>query len=82
MLLLRTSLDKQAIRDAIKDTGKIITAEDAFVINGLGSAVSDLTADEGLQAKFKRLGIPNDEFPPLGDSYELYAHLGLSLIHI
>ena len=33
-------------------------------------------ADEGLQAKFKRLGIPNDEFPPLGDSYELYAHLG------
>lgn len=69
-------LDKQAIRDAIKDTGKIITAEDAFVINGLGSAVSDLMADEGLQAKFKRLGIPNDEFPPLGDSYELYAHLG------
>lgn len=72
-------LDKQAIRDAIKDTGKIITAEDAFVINGLGSAVSDLMADEGLQAKFKRLGIPNDEFPPLGDSYELYAHLGYDL---
>ena len=37
-------LDKQAIRDAIKDTGKIITAEDAFVINGLGSAVTVLQA--------------------------------------
>lgn len=35
-----------------------------------------LMADEGLTPKFKRLGIPNDAFPPLGDCYELYAHLG------
>ena len=69
-------LDKEAIRTAIRETGRIITAEDHFVVNGLGSAVADLMADEGLTPKFKRLGIPNDAFPPLGDSYELYAHLG------
>ena len=69
-------LDKEAIRMAIRETGRIITAEDHFVVNGLGSAVADLMADEGLTPKFKRLGIPNDAFPPLGDSYELYAHLG------
>lgn len=69
-------LDKDAIRKAIRETGRIITVEDHFVVNGLGSAVADLMADEGLTPKFKRLGIPNEEFPPLGDAYELYAHLG------
>ncbi len=69
-------LDKEAIRKAVAETGKIITAEDHFITNGLGSAVADVIADEGLQVKFKRLGIPDHEFPPLGDSYELYAHLG------
>lgn len=69
-------LDKEAVRKAIRETGRIITAEDHFVTNGLGSAVADLMADEGLTPKFKRLGIPNEEFPPLGDCYELYAHLG------
>jgi len=69
-------LDKNAIRKAIQETGRVITAEDAYVVNGLGSAVADLMADEGLTPKFKRLGIPNDVFPPLGDCYELYEHLG------
>ncbi len=69
-------LDKEAVRKAARETGKIITAEDALIVNGLGSAVADLMADEGLECKFKRLGIPNDEFPPLGDSYELYSYLG------
>ena len=39
-------LDKEAIRTAIRETGRIITAEDHFVVNGLGSAVADLMADE------------------------------------
>ena len=25
---------------------------------------------------FRRLGIPGEDFPPLGDCYELYAHFG------
>lgn len=69
-------LDKDVIRKAAAETAHIITAEDHYVTNGLGSAVADVIADEGLNVKFKRLGIPNHEFPPLGDSYELYAHLG------
>ena len=47
-----------------------------MVVGGLGSAVAEVIADENLNTKFKRLGIPDDDFPPLGDCYELYAHLG------
>ncbi len=69
-------LDKQLILDYAIKCGAIVTTEEHSVIGGLGSAVADLMADEGLTPKFKRLGIPNDVFPPLGDCYELYEHLG------
>ena len=69
-------LDKDLIIKAAKETGAIITAEDHLVDGGLGSAVAETLADAGLGIAFRRLGIPNNEFPPLGDSYELYKHFG------
>ena len=69
-------LDREVIIKAAKETRGIITAEDHLVVGGLGSAVAEVIADENLNTKFKRLGIPDDDFPPLGDCYELYAHLG------
>lgn len=38
-----------------KETGKIITAEEHNTIGGLGSAVADVLAEEGLGIKFKNL---------------------------
>ena len=69
-------LDKDIILKAAKETGHIITAEDHLIVGGLGSAVAEVLADAGVGIPFKRLGIPDDDFPPLGDCYELYAHLG------
>lgn len=69
-------IDRDAIIKAAKETGHIITVEDHLVVGGLGSAVAEVIADENLNVAFKRLGIPAHEFPPLGDMYELYAHLG------
>lgn len=68
-------LDKEIILKAARETGRIITAEDHLITGGLGSAVAEVLADSGMAVSFKRLGIP-DEFPPLGDCYELYDHLG------
>ena len=69
-------LDKELVIRCAKETGAIITAEDHLVDGGLGSAVAETLADAGVGIPFRRLGIPNNEFPPLGDSYELYAHFG------
>ena len=69
-------LDKEAIVKAAIETGHIITVEDHLVTGGLGSATAEVLADEGIGVKFKRLGIPADCFPPLGDMYDLYGHFG------
>lgn len=69
-------IDRDAIIRAAKETTTIITVEDHLVVGGLGSAVAEVIAEENLDVKFRRLGIPHEDFPPLGDIYELYAHLG------
>lgn len=69
-------LDKEIIVKAARETGGIITVEDHLVTGGLGTAVAEVLADAGLGIRFKRLGIPDDGFPSLGDMYELYAHYG------
>lgn len=53
-------LDVDAVRECINETGKIITLEDHNIMNGLGSAVSEVAAEEG-KAIVKRIGI-QDQF--------------------
>ncbi len=53
-------LDEEAVLKAIAETGKIITVEDHNILNGLGSAVADIVAENG-GAKMKRVGI-QDQF--------------------
>lgn len=48
-------LDRDAVLEAVK-TGKIITVEDHNIINGLGSAVSEIVAEEG-GATVRRIGV-------------------------
>jgi transketolase len=69
-------LDKEAIIKAAKETKNIVTAEDHLIVGGIGSAVAEVIADENLDVNFKRLAIPDNDFPPLGDAYELYEYLG------
>ena len=40
-------LDTEAVMDCIENIGKIITVEDHNILNGLGSAVSDIVAETG-----------------------------------
>lgn len=53
-------LDEEAVRQCVQQIGKIITVEDHNIINGLGSAVSEVAADLG-QSVVKRIGI-QDQF--------------------
>jgi len=64
-------IDRKIIIKAAKETGGIFTLEDHNVIGGLGSAVSEVIADEGLAKPVKRWGVP-DVFGESGDPKDLY----------
>jgi transketolase len=49
-------LDVEAVTDCLVNIGKVITVEDAYIINGLGSAVSEVCAGMG-KGIVKRIGV-------------------------
>ncbi len=54
-------IDKEAIVRSAKKTGKIMTLEEHSIVGGLGSAVSEVLAEEMIAVPFRRVGL-NDEF--------------------
>lgn len=71
-------IDRDAILKAAKETGKIVTAEEHSIINGLGSRVAEVTS-ESYPVPVVRLGM-KDTFGKSGKGWELfeYFHLGVS----
>ena len=70
-------LDRKAVVDAVNETGKIITVEEHNIVGGLGSAVAEVIAEEGLQVDFVRLGLPDSYCSVVGDQMFLRTHFGL-----
>lgn len=68
--------DADAVLQAAKETGCIVTVEDHSVNGGLGGAVSEILAESDIPCRFKRLGLP-DEFAILGEPNEVYKYYGL-----
>ena len=52
-------LDREAVLKAAAETGAIITLENHNIYNGLGSAVAEVIAEEGIRIPFKRMGVPD-----------------------
>lgn len=70
-------IDRQAIIRAAKETKGIITVEEHSIIGGLGTAVAEVIAEEGISIPFRRLGI-QDEWAMIGYPEDLYEHYGIS----
>ena len=68
-------IDADAIIEAAKATGKIVTVEEHSVIGGLGSAVCDVLA-ENYPVKVKKIGV-NDRYGESGPAVELVKKYGL-----
>lgn len=68
-------LDEEAIREAAKDCGAIVTAEEHTIYGGLGSAVAEVLADNS-HVPFERIGI-KDRFGQSGAPKLLAAEYGL-----
>ena len=69
-------IDRTLIAKAGRETGYVITAEDHFIHNGLGSAVAECLAGEGVAAKLWRVGV-QDGFTQSGDPKDLYRYYGI-----
>ena len=73
-------LDKDAVMACVNEIGKIITVEDHNILNGLGSAVSDVVAETG-KAVVRRVGI-QDQFGQSAPYERLLAMNGITAEHI
>jgi transketolase len=68
-------LDEEAIVQAARDTGQIVTADNHNIYGGLGTAVAEVLA-ERIPAKLKRIGV-RDIFDKSGTNEEMLKKLGL-----
>ncbi len=67
--------DKEAVRDAAAQTGRIITVEEHSCFGGLGAMVTECLSEHPVPVKI--LGIP-DENAVHGTSEEIFAYYGLN----
>ncbi len=65
-------LDKKTIINSVKKTGEAMTLEDHQTIGGLGSAISEVLAEEGLNVKLRRLGVEDSFGESARDHLELW----------
>lgn len=69
-------LDEEAVLAAAKETGAIVTAENHNVVNGLGSAISDLVV-KNTPVPMEMVGV-QDEFGEVGPVNYLRERFGLT----
>jgi len=71
-------IDKEAILDAAKNTGGIITVEEHNLSGGLGSAVAEVLCDSGVYPKvFRRLALPDVNVALIGHQEWIRTQYGM-----
>ena len=71
-------IDEDAILGLARDCGRIFTVEERNVFAGLGGAVCEVVAGQGLAVKVTRLGLQDTFAEEIGSYQELQEHYGLS----
>ena len=69
-------LDRQAVIDAAKATGAVVTAENHYINNGLGSAVAEVLCEE-CPVPMVRVGV-QDHFGEVGPRDFLADKFGIN----
>ncbi|MBP1155777.1 MULTISPECIES: transketolase C-terminal domain-containing protein [unclassified Paenibacillus] len=69
-------LDQEAVFQAARETGAILTVEEHNIYGGLGGAVAEVLMESGIPCKFKRHGIM-DQYSLIGKPYHLYHYYKL-----
>jgi transketolase len=71
-------IDRDAVLNQAGKVRAVISAENAQIMSGLGSAVAEILAEEGCGCKFARIGI-RDEFGEVGTQDYLVNRYGLDV---
>jgi len=71
-------IDREAVLNQAGKVRAVISAENAQIRGGLGSAVAEIIAEEGCRCKFARIGI-RDEFGEVGTQEYLVDRFGLDV---
>jgi transketolase len=69
-------LDEEAVLSSAKETGSIVTVEDANIVGGLGGAVAELLSEK-YPVPIRRVGV-KDQFGESGTSEEIKECYGLT----
>jgi len=69
-------LDQAAVRKAATETAAVITVEEHSVSGGLGEACAGFLLQEGIHARFKIVGFPDDH-TVTGSQEEIFRHYGI-----
>jgi transketolase len=69
-------LDEATILESVRKTGRVVTAEEAQVAGGFGSAIAELLSEQ-MPAPLKRMGM-YDRFGESGSPEELAVHFKLT----
>lgn len=73
-----TPVDGEALLDAAKETGGILTVEEHSVVGGLGGAVAEFCLESGLPPRrFRRLGLRNEFATVVGSQAYLRDRYGM-----
>ena len=70
-------LDKNDVITQIKNTGRVLVAEEAVKRGGLGESIASIIVEEGLDCEFASIALDND-FYPGGTSVELRNYGNIS----
>ncbi len=70
-------LDRQAVINAAKECGSVITVEEHFIHGGLGEACAATLMEAGISVPFRIAGIP-DEYTVTGGQNDILSHYGIS----
>ena len=71
-------IDREAIVRAARETGGIVTVEEHNLSGGLGGAVAEVLADEGIGIPFHRVALPDTYVHIVGSHEWLLDHFGFS----
>ena len=77
-ILTLKPIDSEAILNQVGKVRAVISAENAQIMGGLGSAVAEILAENGCGCKFARIGI-RDEFGEVGTQDYLVDRFGLDV---
>jgi len=75
-------LNEELLMNTVEKSGRILTIEESFTSSGIGSIISNLVTERGVDLKLKRIGTPDQYFPSGRSREKLHRLCGLDVVSV